>query len=281
MGKGAGPAALLPQLATIAENNHPLAKLCAGAVVGIDAFIWAHEMTARHFRGVVLSEEHVEAVDDFEERAVRYLHLSIKPLFVFDGRRLPGKGMTDADRRRKRAAAQAHIESALSPKQLQQVMDGALELELEDSVLKAAAGVTDKFVTDVIHRLRKLGIPYIKAPYEADAQLAALDRLKITQFSQSEDGDLIIYGIKNVLLKNNYHLMTADLYTQSNLLNNNLTTRSVPLLKLLRDKGLKIKAWYAVLGRAWGGVGGHPSAGSAHTLCLSAPPWLTRSYHPR
>ena len=84
-----------------------------------------------------------------------------------------------------------------------------------------------------------------------------------------------------MLLKNNYHLMTADLYTQSNLLNNNLTTRSVPLLKLLRDKGLKIKAWYAVLGRAWGGVGGHPSAGSAHTLCLSAPPWLTRSYHPR
>jgi hypothetical protein len=227
---------------------------------------------ARHFRGVVLSEEHVKAVDDFEERAVRYLHLSIKPLFVFDGRRLPGKGMTDADRRRKRAAAQAHIESALSPEQLQQVMDGALELELEDSVLKAAAGVTDKFVTDVIHRLRKLGIPYIKAPYEADAQLAALDRLKITQFSQSEDGDLIIYGIKNVLLKNNYHLMTADLYTQSNLLNNNLTTRSVPLLKLLRDKGLKIKAWYAVLGRAGGG-GRWPSLSwlRSHYLPICAP----------
>ena len=56
-----------------------------------------------------------------------------------------------------------------------------------------------------------MNILCIVAPYEADAQLAYLEMQGITDFTISEDSDLLIYGCKKVLLllcyaKNNYYL---------------------------------------------------------------------------
>lgn len=44
-------------------------------------------------------------------------------------------------------------------------------------------------------------IPYIVAPYEADAQLAYLERSGMVDGIITEDSDLLVFGCKNVLFK--------------------------------------------------------------------------------
>lgn len=44
-------------------------------------------------------------------------------------------------------------------------------------------------------------MPYVVAPYEADAQMAYLERTGLVDGILTEDSDLLVFGCKNVLLK--------------------------------------------------------------------------------
>lgn len=44
-------------------------------------------------------------------------------------------------------------------------------------------------------------MPYVVAPYEADAQLAYLERIGLVDGIITEDSDLLVFGCKNVLFK--------------------------------------------------------------------------------
>jgi exonuclease 1 len=44
-------------------------------------------------------------------------------------------------------------------------------------------------------------VPYVVAPYEADAQLAYLERIGLVNGIITEDSDLLVFGCQNVLLK--------------------------------------------------------------------------------
>lgn len=52
---------------------------------------------------------------------------------------------------------------------------------------------------DVIVELQKLDIEYIVAPYEADAQLAYLEKIQLVDGVITEDSDLLVFGCKYVL----------------------------------------------------------------------------------
>ena len=47
--------------------------------------------------------------------------------------------------------------------------------------------------------LRKSDVPYVVAPYEADAQLAFLERQGIVDGVISDDSDLIVFGCQTVI----------------------------------------------------------------------------------
>ncbi len=46
-----------------------------------------------------------------------------------------------------------------------------------------------------------MGIAYVVAPYEADAQLAYMFQEKLIDFVVTEDSDLLAYGVTKVLFK--------------------------------------------------------------------------------
>jgi exonuclease-1 len=52
-----------------------------------------------------------------------------------------------------------------------------------------------------IQALRAEAVPYIVAPYEADAQLAYLERIGLVDGIITEDSDLLVFGCQTVLTK--------------------------------------------------------------------------------
>jgi exonuclease-1 len=63
--------------------------------------------------------------------------------------------------------------------------------------------VTPVMALEFIKALRAAGVDYIVAPYEADAQLAYLERRGTIQGLITEDSDLLVFGCKTVLYKLN------------------------------------------------------------------------------
>ena len=53
----------------------------------------------------------------------------------------------------------------------------------------------------LITELKRKNIEFIVAPYEADAQLAYLNRAGIVDFIITEDSDLLAFGAKKILYK--------------------------------------------------------------------------------
>jgi exonuclease-1 len=66
------------------------------------------------------------------------------------------------------------------------------------SFFTKAVTVTNEMSIRFIEILRKMNIEFYVAPYEADAQLAYLSKIKMIDAVISEDSDCIPYGCKTV-----------------------------------------------------------------------------------
>jgi len=58
--------------------------------------------------------------------------------------------------------------------------------------------VTPYMAYQFIKELRRIHIPYVVAPYEADAQLAFLEKSGICSAIITEDSDLLVFGCRKV-----------------------------------------------------------------------------------
>lgn len=61
--------------------------------------------------------------------------------------------------------------------------------------------VSPQMAHELIKALRQAGIPFVVAPYEADAQLAFLERVGLIDGIITEDSDLLVFGCNTVLFK--------------------------------------------------------------------------------
>ena len=119
------------------------------------------------------------------------LHHGVIPYVVFDGDYLPSKSYTEIERASKR---QESRKLGLELYRLGKISQAHLELQKAVDVTPEMAG---QFITE----LKKLGVQYLVAPYEADAQLAYLERKGIIDGILSEDSDLLVFGAKCLLTK--------------------------------------------------------------------------------
>jgi exonuclease-1 len=58
--------------------------------------------------------------------------------------------------------------------------------------------VTPEMAYQLIKALRREKVAYIVAPYEADAQLAYLERCNVIDAVVTEDSDLLVFGCRTV-----------------------------------------------------------------------------------
>jgi exonuclease-1 len=118
-------------------------------------------------------------------------HFGVTPYLVFDGDFLPSKAGTEASRAKRREdSKKAGLELLRAGKP-----------SLAHQELQKAIDVTPEMARNLIEELKKAGVPYVVAPYEADAQMVYLERQGAISGIISEDSDLLVFGAKRLLTK--------------------------------------------------------------------------------
>uniref|UniRef100_L7N119 Exonuclease 1 n=1 Tax=Myotis lucifugus TaxID=59463 RepID=L7N119_MYOLU len=162
-----------------------------GQVVAVDTYCWLH-------KGAIACAEKLakgEPTDKYVGFCMKFVNMllshGIKPILVFDGCTLPSKKEVEKSRRERRQA------NLLKGKQL--LREGKVSEARE--CFTRCVNITHAMAHNVIKAARAQGVDCLVAPYEADAQLAYLNKSGIVQAIVTEDSDLLAFGCKKVILK--------------------------------------------------------------------------------
>ncbi|XP_048341315.1 exonuclease 1 [Sphaerodactylus townsendi] len=180
---------LLQFIKEAAESTH--VKKYKGQVVAVDTYCWLHKGAYACAEKLARAEPTDQYVVYCMKLVDMLLSFGVKPVLVFDGCTLPSKKEVEKSRREKRQA------NLLKGKQL--LREGKLSEARE--CFARSINVTHAMACEVIKAARVKGIDCIVAPYEADAQLAYLNKTGTVQAIITEDSDLLAFGCKKVFLK--------------------------------------------------------------------------------
>jgi len=196
---------LLPLLKSIHKPCN--LKKFSGKTIGVDAYGWLHRGTAACAIDLALDKPTTKYVPEQQPRLhwlmrLRYvdfcmnrvrmlIHFGITPYIIFDGDNLPSKAGTEKDRRERRKEGKR-----LGLELLKVGKTAQAHLELQKSV-----DVTPEMARMFIEELKHHNIQYVVAPYEADSEMAYLERKGIIDGVLSEDSDLLVFGVKCLITK--------------------------------------------------------------------------------
>ncbi|KAJ8082842.1 hypothetical protein PM082_008699 [Marasmius tenuissimus] len=184
-----GISGLLSALKTISVTKH-LSEF-SGQTIAVDAYVWLHKAVYSCATELATGQATSKYVSYAMDRVRILRHHGIEPFVVFDGGPLQAKKGTETERRQRREdhVARGNMFAAQGRHH-----------EARECYTKAV-DVTPQMAFQLIKALRAEGVKYIVAPYEADAQLAFLEKQRIVSAILTEDSDLLVFGCKNVLFK--------------------------------------------------------------------------------
>ncbi|XP_021517098.1 exonuclease 1 isoform X2 [Meriones unguiculatus] len=176
----------------IKEASEPInVKKYKGQAVAVDTYCWLH-------KGAIACAEKLakgEPTDKYVGFCMKFVNMllsyGVKPILVFDGCTLPSKKEVERSRRERRQS------NLLKGKQL--LREGKVSEARE--CFTRSVNITHAMAHKVIKAARALGVDCLVAPYEADAQLAYLNKAGVVQAVITEDSDLLAFGCKKVILK--------------------------------------------------------------------------------
>ncbi|XP_039436656.1 exonuclease 1 [Culex pipiens pallens] len=184
-----GITGLIPFLEKASRKCH--LRDLRGQCVAIDSYCWLHKGAFACAEKLVRGE----ATDVHIQYCLKFVNLllanEIKPILVFDGRHLPAKAGTEAKRRESRDSSKKRAAELLRMGKVEEAK----------SFLRRCVDITHSMALELIRECRKRNVDCVVAPYEADAQLAFLNKKGIAQVVITEDSDLMLFGCSKVLFK--------------------------------------------------------------------------------
>ncbi|KAG8229851.1 hypothetical protein J437_LFUL009126 [Ladona fulva] len=123
-------------------------------------------------------------------RTIRMIENGIKPVYVFDGKPPQLKSGELTKRQERREEAQKALEKAEETGDMEQV----------DKFNRRLVKVTKNHAEECKQLLKLMGVPYVNAPCEAEAQCAALVKSGKVYATATEDMDALTFG-SNVLVR--------------------------------------------------------------------------------
>lgn len=122
-------------------------------------------------------------------RTIRLLENGIKPIYVFDGKPPDMKSGELSKRAERREEAQKSLEKATES-------GDAVEM---DKFNRRLVRVTKQHSIEAMELLKLMGVPYIEAPCEAEAQCAAMVKAGKIYAAATEDMDALTFGTNTLL----------------------------------------------------------------------------------
>lgn len=184
-----GVSGLLPLLKPIQAAAH--ISEFKGQRLAVDGFAWLHKAAFGSAEDLALNRP-TDRPQQWVMRKVEFLkRCGVDVLIVFDGGALPSKRGTDEKRHALRD--QAHKEALA-------LMSRGRRSEAVNLFQKATR-ITQEMVHQLTELLKSQRIPFVVAPYEADAQLVYLEKAGYATGIISEDSDLVVYGAQMLVTK--------------------------------------------------------------------------------
>lgn len=162
--------------------------LFKGKRVAIDTYGWLHRSAANCAESIVLGKPTRVHINYCVERIRNLQKKGITPVCVFDGATLPMKKVTEEERSKRRNDAKKEIIRLQSEKK-------SHSSYTMKSLCQKALDITPTIAHQVLKVLRdEYKIECIVAPYEADAQLSYLSRIRYVDAVITEDSDMLVFG---------------------------------------------------------------------------------------
>ncbi|KAH9385485.1 exonuclease 1 [Nematocida major] len=206
-----GIAGLLPML----KNHMEYIEVSdlRGLTIGVDGYSWLYKAITVHASDVYLRPADPSVVEKYVSFCIRKCKAlqahNIQLYFVFDGEEHPMKKETNRRRRERKQEVQAKLEALLRRGKMAEAKP------LMGRCLK----VDEAMVNHLIEALKKIGVPHMIAPYEADPQLVYLEKHGHIDCIATEDSDLIVYGAKRIVFKLN-EAHGGEFYNRERILSN-------------------------------------------------------------
>ncbi|KAI7863319.1 PIN domain-like protein [Spinellus fusiger] len=183
-----GLSKIIAEHAPSAIKNYEL-KSYFGRKIAIDASMCIYQfmVAVRQQDGQLLTDTHGETTSHLMGmfyRTVRLVENGIKPVYVFDGKPPTMKSGELAKRKARKEEAMVQMEEAIET--------GNTEDALRFG--KRVVKVTKEHNEECKRLLKAMGIPYIEAPTEAEAQCAELAKSGKVFGAASEDMDTVTFG---------------------------------------------------------------------------------------
>ncbi|KAH6605995.1 nuclease [Trichoderma cornu-damae] len=184
-----GVSGLLPILKSIQRPTE--LKKFNGETLAVDGYGWLHRAAYSCAVELGQGKPTKKYINAALHRVKMLQHFGVTPYMVFDGDFLPSKAATEASRAKKREEklklANEYLKAG-KPSQAAQEFQKCID-------------ITPEMASALIQQLKKMDVPYVVAPYEADAQLVYLERNGFVGGIISDDSDLLVFGAKRLLTK--------------------------------------------------------------------------------
>ena len=180
-----------------------------GLTVAVDAMSWLHKgVFACDVKALAKHQRSDDNYNDVANNQASYIELKciqytinkaeilqakfgIQVILVIDGDSLPSKKEENISRREERDKAFAKGIAA----------EKASDSRAARRFYAQSCSVTHKMKYMLITACKQLGINFIVAPYEADAQLGRLAHTGVVDLVITEDSDILVYGAPRILFK--------------------------------------------------------------------------------
>lgn len=214
----------------------------SGKIVGFDAYNTIYAFLARirdkstgggYFTD---SDGHVTShLLGLFPRITYFLQNDIKPVFIFDGKPPIFKSKEISYRKNRKKIAEIKRATAIA--------DG--KLEEASKFAQATSKLTPDILKDTKTLLQLLGIPFIQAPSEAEAQGAVMNQRGLIQAMASQDYDSFLFGcpivIRNLGVSQRRKIPNQPKFVE-------ISTEQIILKELLQELGLKTREQLILLG---------------------------------
>lgn len=183
----------------------------ANQVVAIDAFNTLHQ-----FLSIIRQKDGSPLVDSAGRvtshlsgllyRTASLVEVGIKPIFVFDGKPPDLKSETLNQRKERRESSREKWENAKS----------VGDLESAYKYAQASSKVSEEIIEDSKYLLDVMGIPFVQAPCEGEAQAAYMVLKKDANCVASQDYDAFLFGapivVRNLAISGKRKLPGKSVY---------------------------------------------------------------------